>query len=176
MSTVGGGSFDQWLGQQLQLHASANGGPSPLPAQAQYHAAYIQGAHLPLLAKVGAVLTTKAAIGVTAGVLAVGAAGAGEAVITGSVNPSDWGNQVVKQVNDCKAALAPDTHGIGKCVSAFASQHGNQGSNGNSAEHRANPTPSQTNHTPEQPPAKGKPSAHPTPPSHAHPTPPRKNK
>jgi len=178
MSTVGGGSFDQWLGQQLQLHASANGGPSPLPAQAQYHAAYIQGAHLPLLAKVGAVLTTKAAIGLTAGVLAVGAASAGEAVITGSVNPGDWGKQVVKQVEDCKDALVPGTHGIGDCVSDFASQKGNNGTNGSSAEHRANPTPGQGQHT-QVPPAKGKPTAHPTPPtppSHSHPTPPKEKK
>lgn len=176
MSTLGDGSFDQWLGQQLQLHASALGGPSPLPAQAQYHAAYLQGGvHLPLIAKIGAVLTTKAAIGVTAGVLAVGAASAGEAVITGSINPSDWGKQVVKQVNDCKAALTPGSHGIGQCVSEFASQHGNKGNNGNSAEHRANPTPGKGVHTPGQP-SKVKPATHPTPPSHAHPTPPKKNK
>jgi uncharacterized low-complexity protein len=170
MSTHGVESFDQWLGQQLQMHASAHGGPSPLPAQAQYHAAYIKGAvHLPLLAKVGAVLTTKVAIAATASVLAVGAAAAGEAVITGSVNPSDWGKQVVKQVNDCKAALTPGSHGIGQCVSGFASQHGNKG-----GEHRATPTPGHSDHTPGPPPGKGRPSTHPTPPSHAHPTPPKK--
>jgi type IV secretory pathway TrbL component len=175
MSTVGAGTFDQWLGQELRLHASANTGPNPLPAQAQYQAAYVNGAvSIPLLAKVGAVLTTKAAIGVTAGVLAVGAAGASEAAITGSANPSDWGKQVVKQVNDCKAALAPGTHGIGECVSSFASQHGNKG--GNSADHRNNPTTGHAAHTPGRPPSKGKPSTHPSPPSHAHPTPPKKKK
>ena len=175
MSTMGAGTFDQWLGQELQLHASANTGPSPVPAQAQYQAAYINGAvHVPLLVKVGAALSTKAAIGVAAGVLAVGAAGAGEAAITGSANPSDWGKQVVKQVNDCKAALAPGTHGIGECVSSFASQHGNKG--GNSADHRTNPTTGHGVHTPGGPPDKAKPSTHPSPPAHAHPTPPKKKK
>jgi hypothetical protein len=108
MSAPGGPGFDQWLDSQLQQHASANPGPSPVPAQAQYHAAYLHGgAHLSLLAKIAAALTTKAAIGVAAGALVVAAAGAGESVVTGSFNPSDWGQQVVKQVNDCKAALTP---------------------------------------------------------------------
>jgi len=172
MSTPGAEVFDQWLGQQLQVHASTHSGPSPLPAQAQYHAAYLQGGvQLPLLAKIGAALTTKAAIGVTAGVLAVGAASAGEAVITGSVNPSDWGKQVVKQVNDCKAALLPGSHGIGQCVSEFASQHGNKGS----ATHPANPGRGHGQQA-ATPPAKGKPASHPTPPSHGRATPIKKRK
>jgi hypothetical protein len=169
MITPGNQGFDQWLSSQLQRHASALSGPSPLPAQAQYHVAYVHGGvHLPLLAKVGAVLTTKAAIGVAAGALAVGAAGVGESVITGSPNPGDWGKQVVKQVNTCKDALAPGSHGIGQCVSSFASsKHGSAG-----AEHRATPTRGNAAHTPGPPPGKGKPSAHPT-----HPTPPNsKNK
>jgi hypothetical protein len=171
MSTQGATGFDQWLQSQLQQHASAHSGPSPLPAQAQYHAAYLQGAHLPLVAKVAAVLTTKAAIGVMAGALAVGAAGVSESAITGSTNPSDWGKQVVKQVNTCKDALAPGSHGIGQCVSAFASsKHGDAG-----AQNRATPTPAHGDHTPGPPPGKGKPSAHPTPQSHPHPTPPKKN-
>ncbi len=173
MSTPGVPGFDRWLDSQLQQHASAHVGPSPLPTQAQYHAAYLQGAHLPLLAKVGAALTTKAVIAVMAGVLVVAAAGAGESVITGSINPSDWGKQVVKQVNDCKAALAPDSHGIGQCVSSFASsKHGA----GRSAEHRATPTPAHGEHTPGPPPGKGKASARPTPTSHPHPTPTKKDK
>jgi hypothetical protein len=174
MSTPGNQGFDQWLSSQLQQHASAFSGPNPLPAQAQYHAAYLHGAvRLPLLAKVGAALTTKAAIGVAAGVLVVGAAGAGESVITGSSNPSDWGKQVVKQVNTCKDALAPGSHGIGQCVSSFASsKHGSAG-----AEHRATPTPGHGDQTPGPPPGKGKPTAHPTPRAHPHPTPPNnKNK
>ncbi len=173
MSAPGDPGFDQWLGSQLTKHASAHVGPSPLPAQAQYHAAYIKaGAHLPLLAKVAALLSTKTAIAFAAGALAVGAAGVSESVITGSTNPSDWGKQVVKQVNTCKGALAPGSHGIGQCVSSFASEHGK----GSSTEQRATPTPAHGEHTPGPPPGKGKETPHPSPPPHPHPTPPKKNK
>ena len=172
MSVNGDPGFDRWLEAQLHQHAVAHSGPNPLPAQAQYHAAYLQGAHLPLLAKVAAALTTKAAIAVAAGALAVGAAGVGESVITGSANPSDWGKQVVKQVNTCKDALAPDSHGIGECVRSFASsKHGAAG-----AEHRATPTPAHSDHTPGVPPHKGKATPHPTPSPHSHPLPPRHHK
>ena len=169
MNALGGDSFDQWLGQQLQQHAAAHSAPSPMPVQAQYHAAYIQGGvHVPLLAKAAAVLTTKAAIAVTFGVLA--AAAAGEAVVTGSVNPVDWGQQVVQQVQKCKDALAPDSHGVGDCVSSFASQHGKKVSD----EHRAHPTPTSGhgNGTGSGN-GDGKDKSHPTPP--AHPTPPDKD-
>jgi hypothetical protein len=161
MSTLGGDSFDQWLGQQLQQHAAAHAGPSPLPVQAQYHAAYAHGAlQMSLLAKAGTILTTKAAIGVTVSVLAL--AGVGEAAITGSINPKDWGQQVVQQVQKCKAALAPGSHGIGECVSSFASQHGKT----QSAQHKATPTPNHgAGHSPRPTPDK----VHPTPP--VHPTP-----
>jgi len=165
VNTLGADSFDQWLGQQLQQHASAVKGPSPFPAQAQYNAA--DALHMPFLAKVGAVLSTKAAIAVTASVLAVSAAGAGEAAITGSANPGDWGKQVVQQVNSCKDALVPGSHGIGQCVSSFASQHGKKVS----SEHRTTPaaTPSHgPNHTPGPPVNK---QVHATPPKKpAHPT------
>ena len=171
MSAPGDPGFDRWLDSQLQQHASTHVGPSPLPAQAPYHAAYVKaGTHMPLIAKIAAVLTTKVAIGVAAGALAVGAAGVSESAITGSTNPSDWGNQVVKQVNTCKDALAPGSHGIGECVSSFASRHGQD----SSAEHRATPTPAHGDHTPGPPPGKGKQTPHPTP--HPHPTPPNKNK
>jgi hypothetical protein len=140
-----------------------------MPAQAQYHAAYIQaGVHVPVLAKVAAVLTTKAAIAVTFGVLA--AAAAGEAVVTGSINPVDWGQQVVQQVQKCKDALAPESHGIGDCVSSFASQHGKNVSD----EHRAHPTPGQGNgNGTGNGSGDGKDNTHPTPP--AHPSPPDKD-
>jgi hypothetical protein len=173
MSVQGDPGFDRWLDSQLQQHAATHVGPSPLPAQAPYHAAYVKaGTPMPLIAKIAALLTTKAAIGVAAATLAVGAAGVSESAITGSTNPSDWGKQVVKQVNTCKDALAPGSHGIGQCVSSFASKHGQD----SSAEHRATPTPGHAAHTPGQPPGKGKPTAHPTPPSHPHATPPGLNK
>jgi hypothetical protein len=54
----------------------------------------------------------------------VAAAAVTEAAITGSADPSNWGRLVTQQVATCKAALATGEHGIGQCVSAFASQHG----------------------------------------------------
>jgi hypothetical protein len=54
----------------------------------------------------------------------VSAAAVTEAAITGSADPANWGQQVRQQVIACKAALETGEHGIGKCVSAFASQHG----------------------------------------------------
>jgi uncharacterized membrane protein YgcG len=131
----GGNEFDKWLEQQLQMEAAAQPGRHPMPAQAQYHAAYLQGGtQVSFLAKVAGLVTAKAAIGLTLGVLAVSAAGAaGEASITGSADPSNWGQQVVQQVQKCKAALAPGAHGIGDCVSAFAKQHGDQVSDSHQA-------------------------------------------
>lgn len=87
-----------------------------------------------VFAKVLALVSTKGAIGVAVAVLAVGAATAAtEASVTGSTDPQNWGQQVVAQVKACKAALAPGSHGIGQCVSAFAKQNGPKVS----AEHRA---------------------------------------
>jgi len=135
MSVESGNGFDRWLEQQLQNAAAKSPGPSPVPTQSQYHAAYLQGGlHMSFLAKAVSVVSTKGAIGLATALLAVGAAGvAVEASATGSTNPSNWGQQVVQQVDKCKAALAPGSHGIGQCVSAFAKQHGPQVS----ADHRA---------------------------------------
>lgn len=171
MNALGGDSFDAWLDGQLQHHASASEGPSPMPVQAQYHAAHVKAAgHMSFLAKAAALLSTKAAIGVAASVLVVSAAGS-EAAITGSFNPTDWGQQVVNQVNKCKDALVPGSHGIGQCVSSFASQHGKQVS----SDHRATSGQGQAGHTPVPPVNK----VHPTPPAHptqpVHPTPPNQN-
>jgi len=75
-----------------------------------------------LLGGTGAAIAAKLITGFAIGALA--AVGATEAAITGSVNPNDWGQQVVQQVQSCKAALSDGEHGIGQCVSAFAKQHG----------------------------------------------------
>ena len=78
-----------------------------------------------LLGGAGAALAAKLVTGFAVGALAAaGATAATEAAITGSLNPNDWGQQVVQQVQKCKAALQPGQHGIGQCVSAFAKQHG----------------------------------------------------
>ncbi|HEX4620603.1 MAG TPA: hypothetical protein VH208_03465 [Myxococcaceae bacterium] len=87
-----------------------------------------------ILGGAGAALAAKVLTGFAVAALAgAGATAATEAAITGSLNPSDWGAQVVQQVAKCKAALQPGQHGIGPCVSAFASQHGKTVS----ADHRA---------------------------------------
>lgn len=84
-----------------------------------------------ILGGTGAALAAKVVTGFAIGALA--AAGATEAVVTGSPNPANWGQQVVAQVAKCKAALQTGQHGIGQCVSAFARQHGEQ----QQADHRA---------------------------------------
>lgn len=70
-------------------------------------------------------LAVKAATGFAVAVVAILAAAAvTEAAITGSADPSSWGRLVTQQVATCKAALKTGEHGIGQCVSAFASRHG----------------------------------------------------
>jgi len=87
-----------------------------------------------ILGGAGAAIVVKALTGFAVAALAATAAGAAtEATITGSLNPADWGQQVKQQVAACKAELEAGQHGIGQCVSAFASQHGKLVS----AEHRA---------------------------------------
>lgn len=159
---VSGDGFERWLEQQLQSQAAEQSGPSPMPAQAQYHATYPQGGpHMSALANAVALVSAKGAIGLTVAVLAVGAAGA-EAAITGSANPGNWGQQVVQQVQKCKDALAPSSHGIGECVSTFANKHGKQVS----SEHRA--SGARVNTPPSHP--TGPPFSHPTGPPTSHPT------
>jgi hypothetical protein len=80
-----------------------------------------------LLTSSRAALVVKAATGFAVAAFAVVAvAAAAEAAITGSADPANWGRQVRQQVVACKAALATGEHGIGQCVSAFASQHGQE--------------------------------------------------
>ena len=74
----------------------------------------------------GAALGAKLLTGFAVAALAAAGAGvASEVAVTGSLNPNDWGQQVVQQVNTCKDTLrASGVRGIGQCVSAFAKQHG----------------------------------------------------
>lgn len=120
-----------------------------------------------VLANAATVVSVKGAIGIAVAVLAIGGVSA-EAAITGSTNPQNWGQQVVKQVQTCKDALAPGSHGIGACVSTFANKHGKQVS----ADHRASgargnqptdhPTGPPTSHPGGQPSSHpGQPSSHP---------------
>ncbi len=79
-----------------------------------------------LFGGLGAALGAKLLTGFAVAALAVAGAGVTtEVSTTGSLNPSDWGKQVVQQVQTCKDTLrASGVRGIGQCVSAFAKQHG----------------------------------------------------
>jgi hypothetical protein len=98
-----------------------------------------------LLGGIGAALSLKLLTGVAAAAAAVVVAGAAtEIAVTGSLNPVNWGQSVQQQVTDCKAAaLAAGQHGIGECVSDFASSKARQNQvkdngNGNSKNGKSN--------------------------------------
>jgi len=83
-------------------------------------------------AAIGIKILTGIAVAAAATTFAVAAT---EVAITGSVNPTNWGQQVVTQVNACKASAERlGVHGIGQCVASFARTHGDttSDSNGNS--------------------------------------------
>ncbi len=76
-----------------------------------------------LLGGAGAALGVKLLTGIAVAAAAVVVAGAAtEVAVTGSMNPTNWGQQVKTQVGACKASAARlGVHGIGECVSDFAS-------------------------------------------------------
>jgi len=95
-----------------------------------------------LLGGAGVALGLKLATGVAIAAFAAAAIGATtEVAVTGSLNPADWGQQVTTTVADCKAKLAAGQHGIGDCVSDFATQHGGLVSN----QHRSDKSNGTTN-------------------------------
>ncbi len=102
------------------------------------------GAMKRLFGGAGAALGAKLLTGFAVAALAAAGAGvASEVAVTGSLNPNDWGQQVVQQVNTCKDTLrASGVRGIGQCVSAFAKQHGKLVSD----EHRASNSRDNGNH------------------------------
>jgi hypothetical protein len=93
-----------------------------------------------ILGGTGAAVAAKLLTGFA--VVAFAAAGAGaatEAAISGSLNPLDWGQQVKQQVQTCKDTLrASGVRGIGPCVSAFASQNGQNHRNSHASDARTN--------------------------------------
>jgi hypothetical protein len=77
-----------------------------------------------ILGGAGAALAVKVLTGVALAAAAATVAGAAtETVITGSVSPTVWGQQVKLQVDACKDRLATGHHGIGDCVSDFTTKH-----------------------------------------------------
>lgn len=110
------------------------------------------------LTKAASVVSTKGAAGLAGALLAVAGAGVvTEAAVTGSANPSNWGQAVVNQVDKCKDALQPGQHGIGQCVSAFAKTHGEQVSSSHASDARTHAA-SDARHSPGRPAGAGKPS------------------
>ena len=81
-------------------------------------------------AAIGVKILTGIAVAAAATTFAVAAT---EVAITGSVNPTNWGQQVTTQVNACKASAERlGVHGIGQCVASFARTHGDTTSDANS--------------------------------------------
>ena len=127
--TASGDEFEGWLEQQLQGALQAHAGPSPLATQATYHAAALTGGigGVSTFSTITAAVTSKAAAGIATAALVVGGGGAVAATAaTGSTDPGVWGQTVTQAVTQCKSELQDGQHGIGQCVSAVASQHGQQ--------------------------------------------------
>jgi hypothetical protein len=120
-------------------------------------------------------LSLKAAAGITLAAAAVGG-GTAATLVTHSVSPVTWGQDVVTALqgpNGCKAQYLPSgggmnpgaegQHNVGRCISAYAKTHGQM----ERAEHAnpsgtPNPMPSPKGH--------GRPSSLPTPPGKGRPT------
>ena len=112
------GDFERELEAELRrLLDTITAGPIPARRSVQSRATRARA----LVGGAGAAVTLKFLSGAVAAAAAVTVAGA---ATTGSLNPADWGQQVSAQVQACKDKLADGQHGIGDCVSAFASQHG----------------------------------------------------
>jgi RNA polymerase sigma-70 factor (ECF subfamily) len=89
-----------------------------------------------------ALLRNRIAVGLIVAAAAICAVGAGETAISGSINPADWGSQLVQQAQKCAAAFVPSSHGIRDCLSTFAPQGLKQASTTNGNGQRVGDTPS----------------------------------
>jgi hypothetical protein len=140
-----GVEFENWLEQELKRGFTHTAGHAPsTPRYASL--APLAGGHSVIYIASAAAKSKLAVVGAAAALAAGGGVGA-KAAITGDANPFNWGQQVKHQVQTCKQQLAAGQHGIGKCVSAFAKQHGAQRRQAHS--HAAS-------HTPEHAPGTGK--------------------
>lgn len=127
-----GSNFDRWLEDELSRRLSAVDGGHVAPRYLESRAPR-RGKVLTVLAGAPALISAKVA---AAGIVLVAAATTGVAVHAAAAgntgnDPANWGQQVVQQVQKCKAQLGAGEHGIGKCVSQFAKQHGDQQSDQN---------------------------------------------
>jgi hypothetical protein len=104
---------------ELELHRVLDPmSAAPIPTRRTVHG---HGTARALLKGAGAALTIKLLTGAAVAAAALTVAGV---ATTGSLNPTNWGERVTTQVSNCKAQLSDGQHGIGDCVSGFASQHG----------------------------------------------------
>src|ERR1700730_5388749 len=125
----GSGEFERPL--ERELHRILDPiGAAPIPPRRTLAS---RGVTRRLLGGAGAALGVKVLTGFALAAFAAAAAGAvTEVAVTGSLNPATWGHQVHQTVQTCKDTLrASGTRGIGPCVSAIASQRGQQASEGN---------------------------------------------
>jgi hypothetical protein len=170
-------NFDRWLEDELGNRLDSVDPTDVAPRYLESHGPK-RGRLTGLLAglPLPALLTTKVA---AASMVVLAATGTGVAVktaATGTPNPLVWGQQVKDQVQKCKDALPAGQHGIGKCVSEFASQHSSTSSDSSDSDSstddngKGNANGQSTSH----PTPQGKSDSHPTPQgkSDSHPTPP----
>jgi hypothetical protein len=166
-----GADFDRLLAQELhqqQVNVGRLAPPAP-----RYRSLALQGGrHMSMLPQFLAGLSLKAAAGITLAAAAVGG-GAAATVVTHSVSPVTWGQDVVTALQGCKVHYLPSgggmspgaegQHNVGRCISAVAKTHGQM----ERAEHAnpsgtPNPMPSPKGH--------GRPSSLPTPTGKGRPT------
>lgn len=117
-------------------------------------------------------LSMKAAAGITLAAAAVGG-GAAATVVTHSVSPVTWGQDVVQALQGCKHEYLPPAitaspgsegqHNVGRCISAYAKMHGEQ-------QRAAHANPSGTPNPMPTPKGRGRPSSLTTPPGKGRPS------
>ncbi len=174
-----GPDLDRLLAQELhqqQLNVGRLAPPAP-----RYRSLALQGGrHMSLLPQFLAGLSLKAAAGITLAAAAVGG-GTAATLVTHSVSPVTWGQDVVAALqgpNGCKAQYLPSgggmtpgsegQHNVGRCISAIAKTHGQteRAAHAN-ASGTPNPMPSPKGHgrpsSLPTPPGKGRPASLPTP-------------
>jgi hypothetical protein len=116
--------FDSWLDAELDK-GFARSGVRSQAGIGHYKNVVSRHRRFHLMSPAGIPLAGKAAVGLAAATLSLGAVSAAAATaVTHSTNPQAWGQQVKEAVAACKEARTPSQNGIGECVSAFAKQHG----------------------------------------------------
>ena len=113
--------FDRWLETELDRELTSYTRLTACPTASRYHALDERRGPRMLVKSLLAATGTKLLVGGAA--VAMAATAVTGAAITGSPNPSAWGQQVQSAVEGCKASLGTGVHGIGDCVSDFAQKH-----------------------------------------------------